>query len=162
MPTFDNLVESVHKAVLSATDLAEKHELASLENEEYWYWVTDNKGNPLTDDEGNPIYKPKMVTLRMPVWEDGELVEKDVPVPLQSLTTGQSLRIGELTVEMEVEIQGLDESNPSNNCLMVNTSTGGSLLKKKASTARVSVTFTGQDPPEGYARIDNHLIKLIP
>ncbi|MEC8306832.1 MAG: DUF2589 domain-containing protein [Chlamydiota bacterium] len=162
MPTFDNLVESVHKAVLSATDLAEKHELASLEQEEFWYRVTDNKGNPLTDDEGNPVYKPKLVTLRMPMWDDGKLIEKDVQVPMQSLTTGQSLRIGELTVEMEVEMQGLDESNPDNNCLMVSTSTGGGLLKKKASTARVSVTFTGQDPPEGYARIDNQLIKLLP
>ena len=161
MPTFDNLVESVHKAVLSATDLAEKHELSSLEKEEFWYWVTDNKGTPLTDDNGNPIYKPRMVTLRMPTWDDGKLVDKDIQVPIQSLTTGQSLRIGELTVEMEVELQGLDDSNPENRSLMIGTSIGGGLLRKKSNTARVSVTFTGQDPPEGYARIDNQLIKLL-
>ena len=63
---------------------------------------------------------------------------------------------------MEVEVQGLDEEKTDgNSCLMVSTNAGGGLLKK-SNKAKVSVTFTGQDPPEGYARIDNQLIKLLP
>ena len=162
MPSFGSLVEAVHKAVLKATDIAEKHELESLQSEEYWYRATDDKGKSLTDDQGNPVYRPRLVTMRLPVWKDGELIDQDIKVPLQSLTTGQSLRIDKLTVDMEVEIQGLDDTDPENNALMVCTSAGGGLLRKKPSVARVSVTFTGQDPPDGYARIDNQLIKLLP
>ena len=157
MPTFDALVNAVHTAVLQATDIAEAHELDGIRREEYWY-----KDPVAVEENGQPIYRPKMMTMRLPFWEEGVLKEKDVQVPMQSLVTGQSLRIDNLTVEMEVEIQGLDEEKTDgNSCLMVSTNAGGGLLKK-SNKAKVSVTFTGQDPPEGYARIDNQLIKLLP
>jgi|TARA_R100001082_G_scaffold91104_1_gene57741 hypothetical protein len=161
MPTFDSLVGAIHSAVLQATDIAESHELERIQQQGYWYTEVNRDGSPVVDDDGNPIYRPRMITMRLPVWEDGVLMEKDIPVPMQSMTTGQSLRISELTVDMEVELQGLDGSGSDEGSLMVSTNVGGNLLKK-SNKARVSVTFTGQDPPEGYARIDNQLIKLLP
>ena len=161
MPTFDSLVGAIHSAVLQATDIAESHELERIQQQGYWYKEVGKDGSPVVDGEGNPVYRPRMITMRLPVWEDGVLKEKDVPVPMQSMTTGQSLRISELTVDMEVELQGLDDADGEDGCLMVSTNVGGNLLKK-SNKARVSVTFTGQDPPEGYARIDNQLIKLLP
>ena len=162
MPTFDSLVGAVHTAVLQATDIAESHELEGIRRAQYWYQEVKKDGSPVLDGEGNPVYRPRMVTMRIPTWDEGKLVEKDVKVPMQCLTTGQSLRIDELSVEMEVELQGLDEIDGSDSsCLMVNTNTGGSLLKK-SNKAKLTITFTGQDPPEGYARIDNQLIKLLP
>jgi hypothetical protein len=62
---------------------------------------------------------------------------------------------------MEVEMEGLMDPGEESAQLMVNPNTGG-FFKRKSSAAKVSVTFTGQDPPEGYARIDNQLIKLLP
>jgi len=164
MATFDNLVNAIHSAVLKATDIAETHELDSIHKEEYWYREVAKDGTPVKDGEGNEVFRPKMVIMRLPTWEDGVLVDKDIRVPMQSLTTGQSLKIDEITVEMEVELQGLDDSDPHahDHCtLMVNTNSGGGLLKK-SNRAKLSVTFKGQDPPEGYARIDNQLIKLLP
>ena len=164
MPSFDTLVNAIHTAVLKATDIAETHELESIQKEEYWYREVGKDGTPVTDADGNDVYRPKMVTMRLPAWEEGKLVDQDVQIPVQCLTTGQSLKIDKISVEMEVELQGLDDSKAedADACrLMVSTNAGGSLLRK-SNKAKVCVTFTGQDPPEGYARIDNQLIKLLP
>ena len=159
MPSLDSFVSAIHTAVLQATDIAEAHELESIQREQFWYQEVKKDGTLVTDEEGNPVYRPRMMTMRIPVWEEGKLVEQDIKIPMQSLTTGQSLRISELSVEMEVELQGLDDSEKTQ--VMINTNVGGSLLKK-TNKAKLQITFKGQEPPEGYARIDNQLIKLLP
>ena len=55
MPSLDALVNAVHKAVLQATDIAEAHELESLQREQYWYREVKKDGTPVTDDSGNPV-----------------------------------------------------------------------------------------------------------
>lgn len=159
--SLDDLVSAIQKAVLGATDIAERHELDSLQREEFWYQEHDKKGKPITADDGTPIYLPRMVTLRIPVPENGEIVEKDVRVPMQTLVTGQSLQLDKLTVEMDVEMHGLDTEDEGAK-LMCNTSAGGGLLRSKTNTAKLTICFSGNAPPEGYARIDNQLIKLLP
>ena len=94
----DAMVKAIQGAVLSATDIAERHELDSLTKEEFWYRPVNEDGSPVKDDKGRDVYRPRMVTLRVPTWKDGELVDHDVPVPLQTLTTGQSLRVDKLEV----------------------------------------------------------------
>jgi len=37
-----------------------------------------------------------------------------------------------------------------------------SWFKKQNNAAKVKLIFKGSEPPEGYARIDDQLIKLIP
>ena len=91
--SLDDIVHSIQSAVIAATDIAERHELDSITNEEFWELKTEEKGDPVTDDDGRHIYAPRMVVMEIPTWEDGVLVQKRVPVPLQSLTTGQSLRV---------------------------------------------------------------------
>ena len=110
MPGFDTLVNAIHTAVLRATDIAETHELESIQKEEYWYREVGKDGTPVTDADGNEVYRPRMVTMRLPSWDEGKLVDQDVQIPLQCLTTGQSLKIDKISVEMEVELQGLDDS----------------------------------------------------
>lgn len=157
----DDMVQAIQAAVLSATDIAERHELDSLQNEEFWFKALHKDGTAVTDENGNNVYCPRMVTLRIPVWADGRMTEKDVPVPLQTLTTGQSLRVEKLQVEMEVEICGLDSTDDGG--LMVRPATAvGSLFQKRRNTAKLTLVFKGSDPPEGYARIDDQLIKLLP
>lgn len=156
--SLDDLVKSIQSAVLAATDIAERHELDSLQREEFWERKLGDDGEPEMDD-GKYVYVPKMAIMRIPTWEEGHLVEKDIPVPLQTLATGQSLRVAELTVKMSVEIEGL-ESNGSN--LMVRPGQGGSWFRKSPNTAKLEIKFKGSDPPEGYARLDDQLIKLLP
>ena len=158
----DAMVKAIQGAVLSATDIAERHELDSLTKEEFWYRPVNEDGSPVKDDKGRDVYRPRMVTLRVPTWKDGELVDHDVPVPLQTLTTGQSLRVDKLEVEMEVEVCGLDDKD-DDDCLLVRPSAkSGGLFQGKHSTAKLKLVFRGNEPPEGYARIDDQLIKLLP
>jgi hydroxylamine reductase (hybrid-cluster protein) len=159
--SLEDIVHSIQSAVLAATDIAERHELDSLQKEEFWERQLDDKGEPVKDEEGREVYAPKMVTLRLPVWHEQKLIERDVPIPLQSLTTGQSLRVDTLEVEMSVKICGLSGDGKGSN-LMVRPTGNVSWFKKRNDIAKLKIVFKGSDPPEGYARIDDQLIKLLP
>ena len=159
--SLDDIVHSIQSAVIAATDIAERHELDSIMNQEFWELRLDDKGDPIKDDDGRHIYAPRMVIMELPTWENGVLVHKRVPVPLQSLTTGQSLRVDKLEVEMSVEISGL-ESSKKKGKLMVRPRSNTSWFKKESNTAKLKLIFKGSEPPEGYARIDDQLIKLLP
>ena len=159
--SLDDIVHSIQSAVIAATDIAERHELDSIMNQEFWELKLDDKGEPLKDDDGRHIYAPRMVIMELPTWENGVLVHKRVPVPLQSLTTGQSLRVDKLEVEMSVEISGL-ESSKKKGRLMVRPCANTSWFSKQSNTAKLKLIFKGSEPPEGYARIDDQLIKLLP
>ena len=159
--SLDDIVHSIQSAVIAATDIAERHELDSIMNQEFWELKLDDKGEPQKDDDGRHIYAPRMVIMELPTWENGVLVHKRVPVPLQSLTTGQSLRVDKLEVEMSVEISGL-ESSKKKGKLMVRPCGNTSWFSKQSNTAKLKLIFKGSEPPEGYARIDDQLIKLLP
>ncbi len=159
--SLDDIVHSIQSAVVAATDIAERHELDSIMNQEFWELKVDDDGNPIKDDSGRDVYSPKMVTLEIPMWEDGALVKKNIPVPLQSLTTGQSLQVDRLEVEMSVEISGL-ESSKKRGKVMVRPCPTSSWFQKVSNTAKLKLIFKGSEPPEGYARIDDQLVKLLP
>ena len=160
--SLDDIVHSIQSAVIAATDIAERHELDSIRNEEFWELKTDDTGEPLNDEHGRPIYVPRMVVMEIPTWEDGLLVHKKIPVPLQSLTTGQSLRVDTLEVEMSVEISGLTADKKKGKLMVRPCANTPSWFKKQNNAAKVKLIFKGSEPPEGYARIDDQLIKLIP
>lgn len=160
--SLDDIVHSIQSAVIAATDIAERHELDSITNEEFWEQKTDDSGEPLNDEHGRPIYVPRMVVMEIPTWEDGLLVHKKIPVPLQSLTTGQSLRVDTLEVEMSVEISGLTGDKRTGKLMVRPCANTPSWFKKQNNAAKVKLIFKGSEPPEGYARIDDQLIKLIP
>ena len=159
--SLDDIVHSIQSAVLAATDIAERHELDSIMNQEFWELQVDDDGNPVKDDTGRDVYAPRMVTMRIPQWVDGKLVDTDIPVPMQSLTTGQSLTVDRLEVEMSVEISGL-ESGKTKGKLMIRPGGRSSWFNKQSNTAKLKLIFKGSAPPEGYARIDDQLIKLLP
>mgnify|MGYP003656569453 FL=1 len=159
--SLDDIVHSIQSAVLAATDIAERHELDSIMNQEFWELQVDDDGNPVKDDNGRDVYTPRMVTMRIPQWVDGKLVDTDIPVPMQSLTTGQSLTVDRLEVEMSVEISGL-ETGKTKGKLMIRPGGRSSWFNKQSNTAKLKLVFKGSAPPEGYARIDDQLIKLLP
>lgn len=159
--SLDDIVHSIQSAVLAATDIAERHELDSIMKQEFWELRVDGDGEPIRDDSGHDVYTPRMVTMRIPKWVDGKLFDTDVPVPLQSLTTGQSLTVDRLEVEMSVEISGL-ETGKSKGKLMIRPGGRSSWFNKQSNTAKLKLVFKGSAPPEGYARIDDQLIKLLP
>jgi hypothetical protein len=160
--SLDDIVHSIQSAVITATDIAERHELDSLMKEEFWEVKKDAAGKPLDDEHGRPIYVPRMVVLEVPMWEDGVLHQRRVPVPLQTLTTGQSLRVDTLEVEMSVEISGLQDEKNKGKLMVRPCPNKSAWFKKESNAAKLKLIFKGTDPPEGYARIDDQLIKLLP
>tara|TARA_R100001086_G_scaffold75575_4_gene36616 strand:+ start:7815 stop:8309 length:495 start_codon:yes stop_codon:yes gene_type:complete len=160
--SLDDIVHSIQSAVIAATDIAERHELDSIMNQEFWELKVDEDGNPIKGDNGMEVYAPKMVNMEIPMWEDGTLVKRQVPVPLQSLTTGQSLRVDTLEVEMSVEISGLTADKKKGKLMVRPCANTPSWFKKESNAAKLKLIFRGSEPPEGYARIDDQLIKLLP
>ncbi len=160
--SLDDIVHSIQSAVIAATDIAERHELDSITSEEFWERKVDDNGEPITDDDGRHIYAPRMVVMELPTWEDGVLVQKRIPVPIQSLTTGQSLRVDTLEVEMSVEISGLTADKKKGKLMVRPCANKPSWFKKESNAAKLKLIFKGSEPPEGYARIDDQLIKLLP
>ena len=160
--SLDDIVHSIQSAVIAATDIAERHELDSIMNEEFWERKLDNEGEPVKDDDGRHVYAPRMVVMEIPTWEDGVLVQKRISVPLQSLTTGQSLRVDTLEVEMSVEISGLTADKKKGKLMVRPCANKPSWFHKESNAAKLKLIFKGSEPPEGYARIDDQLIKLLP
>ena len=68
--------------------------------------------------------------------------------------------------KLDVELEGMEDGADvgcHHRKLRINPAVGGNgWFAKKRNTAKISITFKGQEPPEGYARIDNQLIKLLP
>ena len=152
-------VDAISEAVLKASDIAEDHELETIQRTKHWEEFTDPK-------TGEQVYRPKMITMRIPTWEDGVQSERDVQVPLQTLVTGQSLKLDELSIEMDVCLSGVSTSSQTSDAeedIILDTAVGGGLLwGSKAGKAKLMLKFSSQEAPEGYARIDNHLVKLLP
>jgi len=164
--TLTELVKELQKVVLAASDIGERHELDSMLNSELWVRVKDHLGRPMVDTStGDPVYRPRMMHLMVPQWDPNtqQQVEQKIQVPWQSLCTGQSLKLDELEIEMDIEIQGMvcDHDGKATD-LKVNPGVGNRLLKDSQNSARIRLKFSGQEPPEGYARVDNHLIKILP
>ena len=160
--SLDDIVHSIQSAVIAATDIAERHELDSIMSQEFWELKVDDDGNQIKGDNGMEVYAPKMVNMEIPMWEEGTLVKKQVPVPLQSLTTGQRLRVDTLEVEMSVEISGLTADKKKGKLMVRPCANTPSWFKKESNAAKLKLIFKGSEPPEGYARIDDQLVKLLP
>ena len=64
--SLDDIVHSIQSAVIAATDIAERHELDSITNQEFWELKKDDSGEPLNDEHGRPIYVPRMGVMEIP------------------------------------------------------------------------------------------------
>jgi ribosome biogenesis SPOUT family RNA methylase Rps3 len=103
--SLDDIVHSIQSAVIAATDIAERHELDSITNQEFWELKLDEKGEPVT---------------------------------------------------------GLTADKKKGQLMVRPCATKPSWFKKESNAAKLKLIFKGSEPPEGYARIDDQLIKLLP
>ena len=163
--SLDELTSAVHDAVIKASEIGEHAALARIQGEDHWIAAVDADGKPIVDDNGRPVYKPRTITLRMPMWVDGKQVEKDLEVPISTLTTNRQLALDQIKIKMQVQLHGLDDLadvGASHRKIRVNTNTGGLFGRKSGNIAELELTFSGVEASEGSIRIDNQLIKLIP
>ena len=163
--SLDELTSALHDAVIKASNIGEQAALANIQKEEHWIAARGKDGKPELDENGRAIYRPRMVTLRVPMYIDGKQVEKDLSVPISTLVSNRQLALDEIKIKLQVQLHGL-EDNADVGCehkkIRINTSSGGWLARKSGNIAELEVKFSGVDASEGSVRIDNQLIKLIP
>ena len=87
---------------------------------------------------------PKSVTLK--------LNGKEINAPLVTLVQHNPLKIDELEIDLEVNID--HDGDKSMGCL--------GKLRGKKQMANVKIKFTSTDQAEGLARVGDNLVKIIP
>jgi len=133
------LFKSIHSAVDEAADVSRGAAERWLEG---FFEVEDGR------------LEPRYVDMRLPIVEGGNLVEKEVQIPLFSLANHQSLNLQELKINFEVDMHSCEEGHA-----MVSTNTKWLSTPTKA---KVEMSFKGGTPSEGVLKINDILVKTIP
>lgn len=127
------IFSALYEAVVSAQSAVEFNQVSAINN--YYF-----------DEEGNA----KTIALNLPD-STGKMALQNIP--LLSLSRNDTLSIDEVVIKLNVELG----EHQSNGIL-------GSLTRrhdKRSSMAELTIKFKGTTAPEGLARIDDKLIKLI-
>jgi hypothetical protein len=136
--SLDKLVESIYNSVVYAQRKVETEHLSRLMSTYF-------------DDDGNPItFKVNLPS------NDGEV--KEAAIPLLTLAPNSHLTISELEMKLKVDLgQFNDDENIKNNKLSAKIGTGD-----KTNLAKIRIKMTGANAPEGLARINDQLVKILP
>ena len=105
--------------------------------------VEEQQSKQFLDTYFNKDGNPKIVKM--------VLNDKEIEVPLVTLVPHNPLKIAELDIDLEVNLD--HDGEKALGCL-------GKLRKSKM--AGVKIKFTGTDQAEGLARVGDNLVKLIP
>ncbi len=151
MLQLDALFKSLHDAVVQASEVARDSNIDELKTD-FFEPETVAEGDAAGRAPGE-YYRPKMVNLLLPSFENGKKTERPYAVPLYALAKQQSLCLDELKIQLNVELHGLDGQNT------VASPTGP---RERGSTAVVEMKFKAAAPPEGVMRINDHLVKALP
>lgn len=152
------LFQSLHRAVVQATRVAQEASLKSLRRD-YFHQVKDEEGNP------TGTWEPKTMKMVLPHSEGGSVTPVEYEVPVFSLVKHQAMVIDTLRMEFEVELHGLDsltvaEEDEDDGPAVAAATPAGTFSRK--SIAKVEMTFRGDDPPEGTMRLNDKILKTFP
>lgn len=137
--SLDKLVQSIYNSVAFAQRKVETEHLGRVMSTYF-----DNEGNAKT-------FKVKLPG------NNGEV--KEAHIPLITLTNNAHLAIDELEMELAVNLSHFeDEINNNNNKLSAQiTGTRG-----QENLTKIKIKMKGKDTPEGLARVNDQLIKILP
>ncbi|WKE64078.1 DUF2589 domain-containing protein [Gallaecimonas kandeliae] len=175
--TLQDLVEAIMTSVANAQDEIEKQNLLNIS--QYF------------DGDGNPeVVRVRVPQQGLHLVDEGEgnlAKDRVVEVPLLSLLQINPIKIKEMTVDFDVslemvgkveEVAAKEQAVPKNNLLDTTSSNSlrgrarkrlmatelfsGSLFGgSKNRNAKVKITFESGEPPEGYIKLNSHLLKLF-
>ena len=136
--SLDKLVESIYNSVVYAQRKVETEHLSRLMSTYF-----DDAGNPITFKVNLPD-------------NNGEV--KESAIPLLTLAPNSHLSISELEMQLKVDLgQFSDDNNVNNNKLSAKIGAG-----KRANLARIKIKMSSASSPEGLARINDQLVKILP
>lgn len=174
----NDLVEAIMSSVSTAQEEIEKQNIQNLS--QYF----DKEGNP----EVVKVRVPSPSSQLHAVGEDqSQQTEsyQEINIPLLTLLQINPIKIKEMSVDFEISLTAVNaleaaakEGEGSNNLLQTSTSKsikqarkkkfmstdlfGGNIFGKgKNRNAKVKITFESGEPPEGYMKLNSHLLKLF-
>ena len=103
------------------------------------------------DEDGTP----KCYRVKLPTNEGGDA---ETDIPLLTLAPSQHLTISDLEMEFDIDIG--EFSDEQINGEKVSARIGSENHHKNK--ANIKLTFKGEGPPEGIARVNDQLIKVLP
>ncbi len=134
--TFDTLISAIHDAVEQAVDLATDQHIETI--------------NQFLEDDG------ALKTMVVKLTED-----REIEVPLLALVPHNSIKISKVKVGFRVRFGALTDSGTGRKRNALSLDLGG-LFGMRRDYAEIEVTFSGTDPPEGVARLNDEIIKYMP
>ena len=137
--SLDKLVQSIYNSVAFAQRKVETEHLGRVMSTYF-------------DADGNA----KTFKVKLP-GNNGEVTETHIP--LITLTNNAHLAIDELEMELAVNLSHFeDEINNNNNKLSAQI-TG---TRAQENLTKIKIKMKGKDTPEGLARVNDQLIKILP
>ena len=137
--SLDKLVECIYNSVVFAQRKVETEHLTRLMSTYF-------------DDDGNAL------TFRVNIpSNDGEI--KTADIPLITLASNSHLAISELEMELSVDLGQFDDEENIENKKLSARITGA---RNKENLTKVKIKMNKADPPEGLAKINDQLIKVLP
>ncbi|MBD1557266.1 DUF2589 domain-containing protein [Vibrio sp. S9_S30] len=158
--TLQNLVEAIMGSISEAQDQIERQ---TLENINEWF-----------DEDG----RPKMISFRVPAFGPeadkkrarGQLAEREIHVPLITLTQNNPIKIKKLISKFDISLNGVDGVDTATK----NNKQPESRLKQVLSTdlfsgrsekgdrkATMEIEFEAGEATEAYLKLQNELLKLF-
>ncbi len=172
----DELLRSMHNAVLEAQKLTEQQHVRQLNN--YFIWPNEDKQitkvEDLREGKGKAITWEIEVPSTHPNAEEGDTMTLKVPV--MSLIPPTSIKIKNMVVNFKVSLKGFEherklkrtqkfvEGDPSEHKGPLSIDLGGidgGFFNKKSILANVKIEFESGEPAESFLRINDHLVKSI-
>lgn len=136
-----NLLESIQGSIVGAQELMQQQHIQEL--------------SKFFDEEGNPITQKMMFPH---VDNNGETKWTEVKVPLMVLSPPSSLRIKKLKVSFDAFLSGMGTKDNAEDGIHLHV--GG--FFRRGATVKCEIQFEGTEPPEGWMRINDELVKVIP
>ena len=140
MEVFDDLISAIQEAVVQAHQTSENQHLRLMDR-----FFEQDSGQPQTLKLILPYIDPAK----------NEVKYREVEIPKICLVPFNSIRIKDIEVSAEVELQDI---KPARGLKRISARLGG----RKANKAKVKVRVEGGDPPEALMKLNDTLVKILP
>lgn len=159
---FDTILEGIHDAMVQLN----RGMQAQHQPELFDRYFEETEIPDDSEDGFHLKLRAKTITIQVPIQSDtGDIVFKDMEVPLLSLVPVRSMQVKHLKIKFQVRMQGAkedkDRKGRKRRFLQVDFG-GGGIFSRKSNMAEVEVHFEGTDPPEGWLKVNGQFNKMLP